>query len=153
MWKLIGQIAFWTAWPLLYVYLRFSKRTRVFIRSNQELVVVKGWLGSRIWNFPGGGVHRGEDPRSGAVREVYEEIGIVLNPKELTHLFEKKVKTPQGFIYTCSAFAIDLPTKPKLKKPSKELVEIEWRPISELREQKGADKLLEPALAAWEKLG
>lgn len=151
MWRFTGKALFWVGWPLLFIYLRFSKRTRVLIRSGEDLLVVKGWLGSGGWSFPGGGLHRREDPLIGAVREVFEEVGIQLDPNALTYLFEQKVNTPQGFSYTCIAYAIDLQGKPKLKNPSGELVEIEWKPISQLIKHPRAKYLLIPALSAWEK--
>ena len=152
IWRFIGKAAFWVTLPLLYVYLRIGRRTRVFIRCGEELLVVRTWLGTDIWIFPGGGLHHGEDPAVGAVREVYEETGIQLDPAELTFLFERTVTTPQKLTFRCVAYAIDLPQKPNSKPASGEIIEIEWRSINELCKQNSAEQLLKPALEAWEKL-
>ena len=151
LWRLIGRVGFWAAWPLLFVYLRFGRRTRVLIRCGEDLLVVKGWLSIDAWLFPGGGLHRGEDAAAGAVREVWEETGIRLEPSDLTFLFERDVVTPQKLSFRCVAYAIELSMKPDIKPAKGELVSIGWRPISELRKQSAAKQLLEPALAAWEK--
>jgi ADP-ribose pyrophosphatase YjhB (NUDIX family) len=38
---------------------------------------------SAVWTLPGGGIEHGESPVEAAVREVYEEAGLVLAPGEL----------------------------------------------------------------------
>lgn len=38
--------------------------------------------------FPGGHVEDGEEPRTAVVRELEEEVGIVLEPQELRHLVD-----------------------------------------------------------------
>jgi 8-oxo-dGTP pyrophosphatase MutT (NUDIX family) len=153
VWQLIGVIGFWVGWPALYLYLRHSKRTRVFIRHNDELLVLKGWLGNGGWIFPGGGLHHGEDPVSGAVRETYEETGIRLDPQALTFIFERPITTPQKLRFNCIAYGIDLAEKPVLKQGGLEITAAAWRPTSELLAEPTAANLLSPALAAWDKLG
>ncbi|MBA3758450.1 NUDIX hydrolase [Candidatus Saccharibacteria bacterium] len=152
LWRFIGKASFWVSLPLLYVYLRIGRRTRVFIRCDDELLVVRAWLGTDSWIFPGGGLHRGEVPAVGAVREVYEETGIQLDPADLTFLFERTVSTPQKLSFRCIAYAIYLLEKPKLKPASGEITAIEWRSIDELCLQRSAEQLLKPALKAWDKL-
>lgn len=151
-WRLLGKVGFWLTWPALYVYLRVGKRTRVFIKCGDELLVVRGWLGSDAWIFPGGGLHRNEEPAAGAVREVLEETGIKLNPQDLTFLFEKQVVTQQGMRFDCVAYAIELPAKPPVTVQKYELIAADWRPISELLAQPDAAKLLAPALERWDEL-
>ncbi|GAA2853807.1 hypothetical protein GCM10010472_08820 [Pseudonocardia halophobica] len=43
-------------------------------------VLLARWTGPRgpEWTLPGGGLHHGEDPRAGAVREVEEETGFTV---------------------------------------------------------------------------
>jgi ADP-ribose pyrophosphatase YjhB (NUDIX family) len=56
-----------------------------------EVLLVRHTYGRRSqWDLPGGGVHRGEDPRDAVEREVREELG--LEPAEfvfLAELFER----------------------------------------------------------------
>ncbi len=149
---IFGRMLFWATWPLLYIYLRIGRRTRVLIRHNDELLVVKGWLGSDNWIFPGGGLHRGEDPAEGAVREVFEETGLKLDPKRLTFIFEREIISPQKMRFTCLVYGIDINSKPELKAPRHEITAISWQPISELLAQPAAELLVKPALEEWNDL-
>lgn len=62
------------------------------------------------WNFPGGGVDRGETIQKGAHREVLEEAGINLPPKSLSYLFSFQPK--QG--HEVHVFAALLPNRPEV---------------------------------------
>jgi 8-oxo-dGTP pyrophosphatase MutT (NUDIX family) len=85
----IGRILFWLAWPAFQVYYRRGKRTRVLIvDEHDQLLLVKGWINDGLWNLSGGGLHPGEDPLLGAVREVAEEVGIAITPTQLQPLGE-----------------------------------------------------------------
>lgn len=60
-------------------------RTRVAVVLNDhEVLLVKNWLGSQQWTLPGGGIKRGETPLQCAVRELFEETGLVVEPSELS---------------------------------------------------------------------
>ncbi|HYY92024.1 MAG TPA: 8-oxo-dGTP diphosphatase [Candidatus Dormibacteraeota bacterium] len=56
------------------------------VRDNKVLLLKKseGLFGAGKWNAPGGKLHDGEDPRSCAVREVFEETR--LRVKQLDHV-------------------------------------------------------------------
>lgn len=112
-WERIGRIAFWVCWPLLRVYLRIGRRTRVLILAEGDVLVVKGWFGSGDWQLPGGGVHRGEDPQAAAIREVAEETGIQLPAKKLTWLYFAKTRQ-RGLVFTYDCYVAKLPKKPKI---------------------------------------
>lgn len=62
------------------------------IEHNKKLLLVNNWLGSGEWSFPGGGVHKDEDSKTGACREVFEEIGLKLLPSDLEYVTEGFVK-------------------------------------------------------------
>ena len=65
------------AWVLIYSpnkkHVMIAKRSK---ESNNP----------NMWNFWGGGVDEGETPKEGAVRELFEESGIVVKKKELVLL-------------------------------------------------------------------
>lgn len=149
IWEFLGRVGYYASLPALYLQLRWSKRTRVFIRVGDELLVVKGWLSRGDWSFPGGGLKRGEDPANGAIREVLEETGITLQPQSLTLLFEGTTINPHKLTYYCYAFGIELETKPEVTTHGLELVGAEWRRIDELLAQPDANRLLKPALEVW----
>lgn len=89
-------------------------RAYVLIENKHQILMVRNWLGSGKWSFPGGGVHRGEDSKVGACREVFEEVGILLKPsdlKQLTAGFTKYFFGGKKFII----YRAELIDKPKIK--------------------------------------
>ena len=149
LFNMIGKAGYWLIWPVLYVYLRFTTRTRVLIRHGDELLMVKGWLGDGSWSLPGGGLHHSEAAAQGAVREVYEETGITLDPAKLTYLFDRPIRSKHGLRYRGIAYGIELPQKPKLKQPKGEISDIKWFLVTELIQYPDAEYLLRPALERW----
>lgn len=149
LWRLLGRLGYYVTLPALYVQLRWTKRTRVFIRVGNEILVVKGWLSRGDWSFPGGGLKHREEPRQGAVREVMEETGVSLRPQNLTLLFEGRTTNPHRLTYYCYAFGIELETKPEVTVRGVEVLQAEWKNIDELLAYPDADRLLKPALEAW----
>jgi 8-oxo-dGTP pyrophosphatase MutT (NUDIX family) len=147
---LAGKILYWAGWPVSFASLYFSKRTRVLIICGQEVLVVKGWLGSGHWHTPGGGIHKGEAPVDGARRELKEEIGLTVKPEQLQHLFHKRITTRRRFSYDCYAFVLVLPVKPELKLQPNEIIDSAWLPLEAIRRQE-AGKITSEMLAAWER--
>lgn len=83
-WAIIGHIAYVVLWPAIWVYLRISPpRTRVVIAYNGKILLLKDWLSDGSWSLPGGGLHRGEDAKHGAIREVFEETGLKIKLSDL----------------------------------------------------------------------
>jgi 8-oxo-dGTP pyrophosphatase MutT (NUDIX family) len=131
LWTRLGQLGFWVAWPLLWIYLRRGERTRVLIVSEGQALVVKGWLGSGKWVLPGGGLHRGEDAKAGALRELYEETGLRLQPEDLQDGGFGKV-TDSGLTFRYQAFVVMLPVQPFSRRWSLEIIETTWVPLQDL---------------------
>lgn len=78
--------------PVAWLLLMWPPRAYVMIEHDNKLLLVNNWLGSGDWSFPGGGVHKGEDSKVGACREVFEEVGLKILPSELKFLTEGFVK-------------------------------------------------------------
>lgn len=123
-----GKVAFWLSLPLLYLYLHSSRRTRVVIIAEGQILLVKGWYGSGKWILPGGGLHRGEDVRAGAVREVAEETAIRLLPEQLRP-FGDATHHGYGLHYTYERFYVELPKLPVVIPQRHEIAEAAWFPI------------------------
>lgn len=56
------------------------------IQENMVLMVQQHvQRGDIVWNFPGGGIHKGETPEEACIREIKEETGYEVNIKELLY--------------------------------------------------------------------
>jgi 8-oxo-dGTP pyrophosphatase MutT (NUDIX family) len=133
LWHTIGRIAFFACIPLLHIYLRSHKRTRVLVVSEDKVLLVKGWLGSGKWILPGGGRHYGESAESAVLRELQEETGIVLNEDALQDIGEAHF-AHYGLRYTYQQFITTLPKPitPKLRRL--EIIDAVWMPLADIND-------------------
>lgn len=109
LWLKIGWLGFWLCLPALFVYLRRSNdRPRILVTNKDKVLLVRSWLGDGRWHLPGGGLKKNEDPKAGALRELFEETGLKLDPTKVKargkheqtndllqfsyHLFEGSIK-------------------------------------------------------------
>ncbi len=147
LWILFGRIAFWMALPLLHVYLRLSKRTRVLVINGDRVLVVRGWLNDGSWSLPGGGLHRKENPVSGACREVLEETGIRLPTEKLVRLGTAR-QNQHGLSFEYVQFATNLKEPPAVNPQRWEIVEARWVPFKDLSIDNAQAHVLD-TIAAW----
>lgn len=82
--SIIGRFLYYLLFPFIALILRNQPRTRVIVHNNSRVLLVKHWLGSGNWDVPGGGVHKNELYKNGAVRELKEELGLNLKPDGLS---------------------------------------------------------------------
>lgn len=150
MMALLGRMFFWLSWPALYVYLRGTTRTRVMIEVDGHILLIKGWHDGAKWALPGGGVHKGEDARVSALREVREEVGIGLNDGQLVHLGSDHYHQ-RGLQYQIERYGCTLSERPEIRRQKHEVLAAAWYPISEIQ-----PALVEPnvlrQLEAWQQI-
>lgn len=125
--RLAGLTIWWCSWPVMWLYLRGSKRTRLVLRNERgQVLMVRGWIASgHKWSLPGGGLHRGEEPLRGVVREVREEVGIRLRPDSLMELGNFPIKS-KGFRFNLYFFAVTMVNTPELRLQWYEIAEARW---------------------------
>lgn len=110
----------------------------VALRSSNQVLMVKASYKDH-WTFPSGIVDVNESPKSAAIRETAEEIGVKLDDKQC-HLL--------AVVYTASsggdrdrfnfAFVTDLPDQNvKLSIPNNEIKKAEWVNFEEVAERSG----------------
>lgn len=129
--QLLGRILFWIGWPGLWLLSRgVKRRTRVLVVCNNEVLLLKDWLGAGKWTLPGGGVKFGEDPLVCAKRELKEEAGIDI--KKLTFFKEFPKLKQIGMNFHCLAYYIELKSKPALHLHPLEIAEAQWVSLDEL---------------------
>jgi mutator protein MutT len=96
------------------------------------------------WALPGGLLGRGEQPADAIIRELREEIGIVLTTADLGEpLFELDV--PARRVDVIFSLAADPKMRPQAHEP--EVLEARWFPVEELPE------LFEPAILMLQTAG
>lgn len=120
-----GIIVFWLSWPVLYLYLKNSTRSRVLITYQDEILVSKTWIGSGSWTLPGGGVHKDEEPVDAAAREIQEELGLAISPQSY-ELLDRMKHRSHGLEYEAVFFALELPSKPPIKQQRIEMSDACW---------------------------
>lgn len=130
LWRQLGVVVYYLAWPGIWLMVRWSMRTRVVISSGDAIVVVRPWMSNGRWSLPGGGVHAGEDPLLAVIRETKEETSLTLSRPKLQHT---RTYTPSESPLTCGyhLFAVSLPSKAVLR-PGREIIEAAWVSRTEL---------------------
>lgn len=150
LWQYTGLVGFWLAYPLLVVYLPLTKRTRIVVRYQDKILVVKGWLGNGKWELPGGGLHRSESPNDGAARELREETKLDIDPERFQLLGEQRAKGV--FKYISLNFYIEVET-PFLVRPQRgEIIDVQWISVDTLDASIASKELL-TIVSAWRNKG
>jgi len=94
--KLVRTVYFLIS-PLTKLFLHNSRRVRVLIQRDKQILLQRTALGSQKWSLPGGGVKKNEDPFTAAVRETKEETNISLIKNNLICIGEDRVS--KGIVF------------------------------------------------------
>lgn len=138
---------YWLLWPVFFILLSNTERTRVLLVCEQSVLVIKTWFGDGKWTLPGGGVHAGEDVKLGAVREVYEEVGITLDPRKLKSNGRVERRKRAITIFHVR-FSTRLSRKQEPSRQWYELTHAQWVPLGEIN-QDNTDQAVLDHIAAW----
>lgn len=82
------------------------------------------------WGIPGGKLDEGETPRSAAIREVFEEVGISLKEDDLKEIDTMYIRGPLND-YIFYRFRVRLFTLPIINLSLEEHVEASWLTLEE----------------------
>lgn len=141
---------FYISIPGLYFYLQKDERTRVVVKVDDEILVLKGWYGSNKWMLPGGGMHKGEERAEAAVRELKEETGIVVQPTDLVYVSSGDVSDSYGLKYKYHLFTLLLPAKPQVDISNTEIFSSSWqKPELLTNNKKQVLKATRTTLGVW----
>lgn len=132
LWIAIGRAAYWIGWPGIYIILRTQPpRTRVVVVVDSHILMIRDWLGPGSWTLPGGGLYQQESSATGACRELFEETGISLRPKDLQSLGQYKVRS-HGIPVSIAAYYVQLHKRPKIRLRLFEVLDYQWVHLSEI---------------------
>lgn len=82
---MFGRLLYCMLWPVLWFYLPLTRRVRVVVVYDNQVLLVRNWIGSGSWDFPGGGVKYGESAEDAVVREMREELGLHIGDIQKLH--------------------------------------------------------------------
>lgn len=124
--KKIIKIIIKLAYPIVKFYwFIFRPKTygvKCIIRSNEKILLVKHGYGKSWWNFPGGGIKKGESPEQSIKREVKEELKIELSNIKY---IGKLLSTKEYKIDTIHCFVADA-KKEDIRRNEIEIQEEDW---------------------------
>ncbi|PID32026.1 hypothetical protein CR970_02655 [Candidatus Saccharibacteria bacterium] len=133
----LGRCTYWAIWPLLAAYMPLTRRSRIILLHDEQVLLVRGWLSSGKLELPGGGVHFGEDPRSGALRELAEEVSLWLAPSDLVLLAHGRA--PGAFRYTYDLYLVYLSEYPQVRPQPPEVLHAQWLHVDDLLHSQQVD--------------
>jgi 8-oxo-dGTP pyrophosphatase MutT (NUDIX family) len=94
----------------------------VAIRVNDSVLLLRSSYRSR-WNFPGGGVKRGESPDEAARRELVEELGLVVPELVASAVIDGRWEGRPDRVHF---FELQLKTQPEITLDNREIVSAKW---------------------------
>jgi ADP-ribose pyrophosphatase YjhB (NUDIX family) len=143
----LGRIAHHAALPLLRVYMKGKRRVRTVVTNEKgEILLVRSWFGHQRWSLPGGGIRRGEKPRTAAVRETFEETGVAIDERHCKHLGEfKNDDSHAPFTVDCWVATIEKQPAHIATRHRLEMLDVAWFSLGHLpsRRSKTVDRALE----------
>ncbi len=150
IWRLFGMMLFLFTWPLIRLYIFVTPpRSRLLIVHDGSVLLVKNWLGLGHWSVPGGGAHRGENPKNAALREVQEELGLEVNPRAIV---DHGVSSAEDQILLHSKFHLFSATilsTPTLRLQASEIMQAAWIPLAEIDKRNDVSGAAIQSVETW----
>jgi 8-oxo-dGTP pyrophosphatase MutT (NUDIX family) len=105
---------------------------RIMLVYKNELILVRHWYNS-LWVMPGGGIQKHETPEHAAIREVQEELGIII--KQLDFKLGTYSNIKEGKTDTVHCFVVEVEQKYVIQKRfNLEVSDIAWSDFDHLPE-------------------
>ena len=84
-----------------------------------------------MWANPGGNIDEDEIPLDAAIRELHEETGLLIHPRDLTYVgaFDKPYRDPRSKNFVSHAFVVVLNETPEVK-AGDDATECTWNDVS-----------------------
>ncbi len=128
--KKLGRVLFYLLWPFVWFYAPLRIRVRAIILVKGKILLVKNWFGPAYWQLPGGGLELTEQPVDAIIREIKEELSIIIKPTQVKHLTQGPIIiNKKGLLYRYRIVLIKLKSFPEISM-SRELTQYKWEPIN-----------------------
>ncbi len=128
----LGKIIYVILFPYAFIHGHLTRRPRVraLIHYNNQVLLVKNWIGLQEWTLPGGGVKYRESSTEAVRREVKEEVGLTVaeDPKKVCKT--KSTETTTSFMI--ELFNVELTSQPTVSIDGLEIIDYRWVDISAL---------------------
>lgn len=122
---ILGQAIYTLGYPLARLAVYRSRRSYVVIFCQDEILLTVDWLSlHHEQRLVGGGAKRHESPRRAASREIFEEIGLNIDEKDLIKLPNTPFRSNKHFDYY--VFSLYLAEKPSLKTKNMDILYANW---------------------------
>lgn len=116
---------------------------KCIIKSKGKILLVRHGYGKGWWNFPGGGIKKGELPKQAIKREIKEELGINLSDIKRIGEF---INTREHKIDTIYCFVADADSE-DIEKNKIEIQEANWFLLTNL--PKPFSSIAQKVLSFW----
>ncbi len=120
--KTFLRIAFRLGRLYWFIFRPKTQGVKCVIEHNGKYLYIRNSYGKGRWTFPGGGIKRKESPEEATRREVYEEVGLVLNEMRPLGSF---VNTTEYKVDTIYCFHANVDSS-KYKTDNFEIEEAKW---------------------------
>lgn len=122
------QVAYVCAYQLMRTYWKVRKPTThgalITLWSGNEVLLVRNSYVS-YYSLPGGYVRSGESGADAALRELVEEVGVRVQPEQLT-LVHEETHDWQGKRDHVQIFTLDVAERPQVAVDHREVIEARW---------------------------
>ena len=129
----LGRILHYVISPLIFIFAT-KPRVRVILHDGEgRVLLIKGWLSRQQWSIPGGGIMMGESVEAAAIREIQEETGLVIDPKQLKFIGNVKARYPMRctlHVYSAKTSSVIMPKLSTYRKI--EIIDRAWVSIDNL---------------------
>ncbi len=130
------QLCYVVAYRLFGIYYRFGRCdiAGVFVGVNVDghLLLIKNSYRHEV-SLPGGGVKKKETILEGAVRELWEEVGILCQPDDLVYV-RQVVNQSQFRCDRIYFYDLILPQRPQVNIDNREVIWAEFLPIGKVHD-------------------
>jgi 8-oxo-dGTP pyrophosphatase MutT (NUDIX family) len=101
--------------------------------------------------IPGGGINKGEAPIDAAVRELHEELGLLVTTSQLRPLGLREVTGRLNLLSRHYLFVVELESMPVIQPARLEVIHYNWTRIDELGNVNYLTTPVIDAVATWSK--